>query len=71
MTIFRPQRGTLAESLADQFTVENLRDLANKLGVDDLANIRTDFYGWDARIDWHTHVVIVQGKAVGFTNGKL
>jgi hypothetical protein len=26
-------------------------------------------YGYDARINWDTHIVVVDGQAVGFTDG--
>lgn len=71
MTLFRPQRGTLEESMEYMVAVSDKRALANLLKVDDLVDLQIEPYCWDARIDWDTHIVRVKGDAVGFTNGKL
>ena len=58
--------------------VRSLEDLAGQLTLDDgiigsadarLLNVTP--YGYDDRIDWHTHIVTYDGGAIGFTNGPL
>ena len=71
MTLFRPQRGSYAESMLEAIGVTKLRDIAEIVGVTDLAHISTRYYTFDTRNDWDTYVVLVDGQAVGFTNGAL
>lgn len=28
-------------------------------------------YGWDSRIGWDTHIVCLNGRACGYTNGNF
>jgi len=66
---YRDHRGGLAESM------ETVREIAPT--IDALAvilkvppsSIRVDPYMWDHRINWDTHIVIVDGHPAGFTDG--
>ena len=75
---YRPQRGSLAESMAEVVEIEpNLRAL--RLAVVekysgilfwlDYNKIEVTPYCYDDRIGWRTHVVRIDGQAVGFTDG--
>ena len=70
MTFYRPQRGSLLESMDEKRPVENRGDLAHLLGVTPTA-IGLKPLMYDERIDWDTYLVTVKGEAVGFTNGPL
>lgn len=68
--LFRPQRGSLAVSMAEKRDVSSIRDIAVILGVEQ-RDVSIRYYCYDSRIAWDTYVVIVDGDAVGFTNGAL
>lgn len=34
-------------------------------------DIKVEPYGFDERINWNTHIVTVDGNAIGFTDGPL
>lgn len=71
MTLFRPQRGSFAESMLEAIGVTTKRDIAEILGIENLGKISIKPYEFDRRNNWDTHVVVVDGDAVGFTNGQL
>jgi hypothetical protein len=65
---FRPQRGSLAESMAEVVELPATRHaLAKHLGEPDRAILVTE-YAYDDRIGWGTHLVTVWGSAVGYTD---
>ena len=66
--IYRPQRGTLIESMEYSVHLEGtLTALARHLGVP-VEEIEVQAYCYDVRIDWDTWIVLVRGMAVGFTD---
>jgi len=68
--LYRPHRGGFAESMAAAVPVYDLRRLADIVGCH-VNDISVDFYCYDTRNRWDTHVVKVDGEAVGFTSGSL
>lgn len=73
MTLFRPHRGTLADSMADAVPVHSWHDIAFLTGFTVSA---IEPYGFDARIGWDTYIVLTDDmatprQAIGFTNGPL
>lgn len=79
MTLFRRHRSTLAESMATCVEITGMRDLEEILSQDDscCGSILVEQYshdplrGFDVRNGWDTHLVSVNGCAVGFTNGPV
>lgn len=79
MTLFRPQRAELAEAMEQVCEVSSLSDLADHLyrQLEPFGesvkpeDITIKPYSYDARIGWDTHVVMVRGSVMGFTNGPL
>lgn len=73
MTLFRFHRGSLEESMATCREVNGLFDLVEILTASGIGpgKIEIKPYGRDDRIGWDTHMVTVDGNAVGFTNGPL
>jgi hypothetical protein len=81
---FRAHRGGLAESMATVIEVQTRAEL-EKYIVDTSAPFERQLrsliaenglyvrpYGYDERIGWDTHIVILQGYGVlGFTDGDL
>ena len=68
---FRPQRGSLEESMLGVVTLDStLKALAGHLNAD-VGDIKVNFYMYDSRIDWYTYIVTVDGDAVGFTDGDI
>ena len=73
---FRPQRGGFAESMAEVVDIEpNLRALADAM-MNSLSTcmvfepaIKVIPYCYDDRNGWKTHIVTVDGQAIGFTDG--
>ena len=70
---FRPQRGGLAEAMAEVREIEPTTEALSKLlrvwGL--YPEITVSKYVYDRRIDWDTYLVCVDGRAVGFTDGPL
>lgn len=79
MTLFRPHRGSLADSMAEVIEVADRAALVSHLagGVFPSLLLKIEpYYGYDERIGWHTYIVIdrlADGTAcvAGFTNGPL
>jgi len=69
MAKFRPQRGGLTESLAEIKQVNSIQELRELLNTVKSIEIRP--YVYDARICWDSHLVLVDGEPVGFTDGPL
>ena len=74
---YRPQRGGLEESMAQAAEIlpslSALTKHINGLGWFCYpiysGQVKVIHQGFDARINWDTHIVTVDGQAVGFTNG--
>ena len=71
---YRPQRGSLSASMAEVIEVPNtIKDL--KLALEKeypfIDEIKVNPYWFDSRINWDTHIVTINGSAVGFTDGGL
>jgi hypothetical protein len=80
MTRYRPQRGSLIESLRLTVEIETFAGLVIQLQkqLDPIVFLPeevevTPYQNTpDRRIDWdQTHIVTVMGQAVGFTDGPL
>ena len=66
---YRPQRGSLDESLSEAIILpDNLRALSAALRVP-AEKLNVKWYCYDERIRWDTHIVTVDGQAIGFTDG--
>jgi hypothetical protein len=77
---YREHRGGLTESMETVVEIEGADDLMRIINagraqwyqpaitIDQLA---VEPYGYDGRIDWDTHIVTVDGAAVGFTDGPI
>lgn len=68
---FREHRGLLEDSMKTVVDLPASTDaLARHLGVE-ASRIEVKPYVYDDRINWDTHIVTMDGQAVGFTNGPL
>jgi hypothetical protein len=68
---FREHRGGLEASLKTVVELEATAfALARHLRVG-VSDIQVKPYCRDERIDWNTHLVLVHGRPVGFTDGPL
>lgn len=74
---FREQRGTLEDSLKTVVEIDpSKRAIAAFLAAIHECPIAVDeievvSYARDTRIHWDTHLVLWNGRAVGFTDGPL
>ncbi|AWN47122.1 hypothetical protein DK419_13040 [Methylobacterium terrae] len=79
--LFRPQRGGLAEAMAEVRTIADRADLVAHLAAtlgrcgvevtDSMVKVEP-YHGFDERIGWDTYIVTVDGWGpAGFTNGPL
>lgn len=79
---YRPQRGGLAESLAETVTIERSKAalVAHLCGyyadwpTPDIteATVTVKPYGYDERCDWDTHLVVLEGYGpTGMTDAPL
>ncbi len=74
MIKYRPHCGGLAEAMERVVNVSSIEDLLTHIDASFGAtpeNITIEPYGYDKRIEWNTHLVCVDGKAIGYTDGKL
>jgi hypothetical protein len=82
MIKFRLHRGLLNDSMATVRTVASKTDIMAILLIDELpvmsmglipvSAMRISYYGYDARIDWDTWIITLDGYGViGFTNGEV
>ncbi len=81
MTLYRPHRGGLHESMALVRDVVDHAQLVRQIRLDRAGwpdqdevtpeSVEVAPYGRDERIGWDTYIVTVNGNAVGFTNGPL
>ncbi len=68
---FRPHRGSLDTAMDEMVELQpTVEALATHLKVPASA-ISVKPYGYDKRIDWDTHMVLVDGSPWGFTDGPL
>jgi hypothetical protein len=68
---FRGHRGTLDEAMKTVVELEpTLAALTAHLGAKP-KQVKVEKYMYDDRIGWDTHIVTVDGEAVGFTNGPV
>jgi hypothetical protein len=76
---FRPHRGSLADSLDETVIIHDRNHLVSHLQNEsnylqfESADVTVDNYGLgiDERCGWNTHIVRIQGMAVGFTDGMI
>lgn len=82
MTLYRPHRGTLADSMREVIEVADLAMLVRQMcrsveswyppeELPTIETTRVEPYMFDDRIGWDTHIVTVKGSAWGFTDGPL
>lgn len=70
-------RGSLDESMQTAVCIDDSIDEVRAYLFDhgmesnDSDRIQILPYGYDDRIDWHNHIVTVNGDAVAFTDGPL
>ena len=80
--LYRPHRGSLADSMREMVEVNDLSQLVRHMRReverwypgDELPteeNTKLEHYWYDDRIGWDTWMVLVKGQAWGFTNGPL
>lgn len=78
---YRPQRELLEESMKEVWEFSTRKEFFEYIWNWGEKNLMIRIYpehvkvepygGFDARIGWDTHIVTVQGHAIGFTNGPL
>jgi len=80
MVKFRWHRGSLDDSMATVVEFDgSIHGLIDILKADalpwfpplELDQVKVIHYGYDPRIEWHTHMVTVMGGAIGFTDGPV
>lgn len=82
MIKFRPHRGGLAESMAQQVVIHVIEDLIFKISKDmcmRCVGVEAKYEGMDPRTDWDTYLVIAEfeGKSgnkkypVGYSDGDF
>lgn len=73
--MFRPQRGGFEESMAEAVYVDPAEFLqfiwSRYGGPGGVVEVSEYDAGYDSRNDWRTHIVTVNGEAVGFTDRGL
>lgn len=70
---FRPQRGSLDAAMEEVVELDGMDALKahlHSIGWHDGA-VRVEPYTYDERIGWDTHIVTIDGNAVGFTDGPV
>jgi hypothetical protein len=78
MTLFRPHRELLEESMAEVVEIQTMDDLEKVAVPASLCSyfgpnpkIELKHLRYDERVDWDTYLVTVNGQAVGHTNGPI
>ena len=79
MTQFRKHRGGLEESLQTAFSVCSRQDIVDAYNTDfkklapqaTVKNLTTKYQGYDDRIGWDTHMIRINGRPYGFTDGPI
>ena len=76
--LYRPHRGSLAAAMRECVEVSGVADILDIINTQNaifgvgpvgIEAIAVEKYSYDARILWDTHIVTVNGCAVGFTDG--
>lgn len=69
--LYRDHRGGLDDSMqtVQELDLQGIQDHLHKLFGPGIIEVKK--YGFDPRINWDTHVVTHNGRAVGFTNGAI
>jgi len=69
--LYRDHRGSLEASMETVQEMESFADLKNHIEkIYGSGEITIKLYCYDSRIDWDSHIVCINGNAVGFTNGQ-
>lgn len=72
---YRPQRGGLEESMKETVELADFAALRAHLAESwpeaVLGTVEVKPYEYDARIGWNTHLVCVNGDAMGYTDGPV
>ena len=76
---FRWHRGSLADSMTTVVTVANRAELVAVLNekerlLEERAtedNVAVKPYGFDKRINWDSHIVMIGDSVMGFTDGAM
>ena len=82
--LYRPQRGSLADAMAELKEFSNIKEMLEYLAQDhkkafDVSDIYISYYCYDDRIDWETFIVTVaryrdeeysHPQAIGFCTMK-
>jgi len=69
MFLFREHRGSLSASMQTVMTMDTFNELESHIhNVYGKGEIIVKHYTYDRRIKWNTHIVTLDGNAVGFTN---
>jgi hypothetical protein len=75
MTLFRWQRSSLQDSMTTVTQFAGLTALTDviksRVPMSDADKVTIEHYGFDCRINWETHIVLVNGEPVGFTDGPV
>jgi hypothetical protein len=85
MTLYRPHRGMLADSMKEVVEFHGMQQLVKLMCIEadwypkdrlpSLESTVVEKYGppgeIDGRIGWDTHIVLVNGQAWGFTDGPV
>lgn len=73
MIKFRPHRGTLSDSMKEVVEMQNMQALSNYLAAHGFGagHLKIKSYGYDSRISWNTHIALLDGKPVGWTDGMF
>lgn len=62
--LYRPQRGTLAEAMAEVKEFSSVKEMLEYLAEDhekafDISDVYISYYCYDERIEWETYIVMV------------
>lgn len=67
----RRHRGFLSEAMKTVKEIEPTIAAVREFFNEPDGAIKVEPYGFDSRIGWNTHIVTVNGNAVGFTDGPV
>ncbi len=66
---YRPQRGTLDEAMKEVVELPATKAALASYLEQPPELVQVKSYCYDARIDWETFIVLVNGEPFGFTDG--
>jgi len=73
--LFRPHRSSLDDAMKEVIEIADRDALVRHLIRIEYANEKSDItvekYVFDDRIGWDTHIVCINGNAIGFTNAAV